>query len=65
MLILREIRHMEAKKYENTFSLAQAAAWDAKKNLRAVLTGWGAVCKARTKDDSRAQIRKRNRKAKA
>lgn len=56
---------MEAKKYENTFSLAQAAAWDAKKNLRAVLTGWGAVCKARTKDDSRAQIRKRNRKARS
>ena len=49
-------------KKPQTLSLREGGKHDYSKNLGAQFTGWGAVCKARTGDNSRSQRRKRNRK---
>jgi len=47
-----------------TLSLRDAGIFDKDRNLKAKITGWGAISKKRHHADSSTQTRKRNRKAK-
>lgn len=51
------------KKKGNQFSLTEAAQHDQQKNLKALVTGWGAVSKRRQGPDSKTQRRKAGRKS--